>query len=182
MKIKKGEHGYIDRMRRFTSLRTLALFLVAILIFAGGVFATGRKENLATVLAVLAVLPATKSLINTIMFFRFKGADEELYDSISSRGALSLCFFDCVFTLERGGSYPARCMCTDGERLTGLVDPGSEEILKKHIETLLRSGGIKDVNVCLFSKRDAFLNKLVTRIKDEERAQQVRELIAAITL
>lgn len=78
----KGSFGYIVAKRRSTLIRTLLYFGISVALFAAGYITTGQKENLLTVVAVLGCLPASKSLVNTIMFFRAGGCSREAKETI----------------------------------------------------------------------------------------------------
>ena len=81
-KIHKGQFGYLPTQFRRELLKTIFLFgsSIAILIIGmvtqmyrnPGISLADSKNNILTVAAVLGLLPASRSLISTIMFAKGK--------------------------------------------------------------------------------------------------------------
>ena len=67
----KGTIGYIKKQLVFEIIKTLVLFAMALGLFFIGYFTLHTKKSLWSVLAVLALLPACRSLVTVIMFARF---------------------------------------------------------------------------------------------------------------
>ena len=76
---EKGTYGYIRQSRIYSILRTLVLFLLALGLYAIGYYTTGTNKNLMTIVAILGILPAAKSMVNAIMYLRFRSLSEEAY-------------------------------------------------------------------------------------------------------
>ena len=62
MKIKKGDAGYISRQKRNCIIKTVIEFGIVVALFVLGIWQTGDRLNLLTVVAVLGCLPASKAL------------------------------------------------------------------------------------------------------------------------
>ena len=71
-KIKKGDYGYIhsEKIRRL--LITAGLFLLPICAYIGGIIVTDTKKNIITVIAMVGLLPACKSMVGLIMMMMQK--------------------------------------------------------------------------------------------------------------
>ena len=69
-KAVKGTYGYLKIKRNWVFIRTIVFFAISIAIFITGYVTTGSRKNLFTIVAVLGCLPACKSLVNLILFFR----------------------------------------------------------------------------------------------------------------
>ena len=74
----KGTFNYLDTQRKYEIARTIIYFAISISIFLAGYITTGTRKNLLTVVAVLGMLPASKSLVSVIMFCRFKSFKEKI--------------------------------------------------------------------------------------------------------
>ena len=184
-KVKKGEYGYIDSMKKTTLVKTLVLFLASACVFFSGYMAFGKKENIVTVFAVLLVLPASRSLVNAIMFMRFSSGDRSLYEKAREKADLSRCFFDSILTLERGGSYMVPMYyCNPGEIFV-ILPGGSKdrEGIKSHLESMLKKNGHK-YSVRIVDNTERFFSTLPKNAKAEadDETKEVLELIGAISL
>ena len=84
MKKNKGEWGYVNYQRKRVMLITLVLYICTIGIYLFGYYTTHTTKNIWTIIAVLSILPASKSMVNLIMFMRFKSLKAEVYNDYSS--------------------------------------------------------------------------------------------------
>ena len=96
----KGEWGYINYQRKRVMLITLVLYVCAIGIYLFGYLSLNTTKNLFSVIGVLGILPASKSMVNLIMFLRFKSLPEEIHRSFEEvSGDDGLCIiFETPFT------------------------------------------------------------------------------------
>ena len=100
---KAGEYGYIDeRKKRQTAMLFLWVFLIAVILIAGYI-RTGTRLNEATVVGVILVLPAAKTLIRLILLLPYRSGDKEKYEQVKAalkdRGLL---YSDLVLTRYEG--------------------------------------------------------------------------------
>ena len=63
----KGTKGYIRKQLIFEIIKTFIMFAMAFGIFLIGYLTLGTKRSLWSVFAVLALLPASKSLVGVII-------------------------------------------------------------------------------------------------------------------
>ncbi len=195
---KKGKFGYIEKMKKTALIKTLVLFLIAVIIFAVGYALYLKKENFFTVFAVLMVLPAARSLVNSIMFLRFKSCDQRIKDKadelIKEAGkeqtALAHCFYDSVLTVERGGSYFVSLFFISTDLIAGLTPQNKHhvKIMKEHLEQMLENNNLKKVKVLIYNNEEEFFAKFKTMVntKDEDaltqREVEILRLLEAISL
>lgn len=180
-RIKKGEREYISYMKKLTLIRTLFMFAVSGIIFYAGYIYNGKKENILTVVAVLGVLPACRSLVNFIMFMRFKSTDVKLNQT---EGVL----YDLIFTTEKDGSFFSDCaFCTDTNII--LLASSSDinaSLLEKHIKTLLKKNDLSSVGVKVFKEEKKFQQRqaelMIKPVENTETVLRSAELLKAITL
>lgn len=82
---KKGDYEYPPYETRRVIIRTAAYFLISIAVFLLGYFSTGQKENLLTIVAVLGMLPSSKSLVAIVMYLKIPKFSQDAYQEISKR-------------------------------------------------------------------------------------------------
>ena len=75
----KGSRNYIDSQKKYEMIRTLLYFGISASLFLAGYFTTKTKVNVLTVVAVCGCLPASKSLVGTIMFLRYKSCSSMIW-------------------------------------------------------------------------------------------------------
>ena len=156
----KGTIGYVKKQTIFEIIKTVILFAMALGIFFIGYLTLGTKKSLWSVFAVLALLPASKSMVSSIMFLRFKSLDDKTKDALTSAvGSLPVLFENIITTSEKSYFLPAIvyikgnfCSYLDG-------DASSVSKVSKHISSVLLNGGHKDINVKIYNNRDDFAER-----------------------
>ncbi|MBP8968173.1 MAG: hypothetical protein KBG42_02705 [Lachnospiraceae bacterium] len=151
----KGTYSYLDTQRKYEIARTILFFAISFGIFIAGYISTGTRKNLLTIVAVLGMLPASKSLVSVIMFCRFKS----FKDHIDQKGVLSA--YDMVFTSEKV-NYHVSHLCVSGGCIIGYTEQKSfnENAFKDHIQAFLSAEKITDMTVKVFTDKKAYLNRI----------------------
>ena len=163
----KGEQGYLATQRKYELAKTLIYFGIAFAILILGIISTGTKNNLLTIVAVLGMLPASKSLVETIMFFRFKGCDKEdaklIADTLQNTPDLQNTAFDTVFTTYKV-NYKADHLCVHGSDLIIYSRDFTyiENDLKEHLTTTLATEKLNGITIKVFAKADKYTDRLKT--------------------
>lgn len=172
-KIKKGESGYIDYMKKRTLIKTLVLYLMSLIIFFAGYLHFGKKENVITVIAVLGILPASRSLVNFIMFMRFKSTSMTVSKGCAQIAAscsqnkeiqeliTAFTFYDSILTMEKGGSHKADALCCINKNLIGYVSENKYDIpqMEKHLRDMLKKNSLSSIGVKIFNSEDKFYTR-----------------------
>ena len=170
----KGSYGYLQNRKLYTVLRTLLYFAISSGLYCSGYVKTGSSKNLLTIVAVLGCLPACKSLINFIVFFRAKGCSESLRNALSVYDEKLTVFYDMYFTSYQK-NYAISHMALKGGILCGITeDPSCDaQEAQKHLEQMLAQEGIKNVTVNIFSQEDTYIDRLsrLSEMKVEEHPQ-----------
>ena len=78
----KGTAHYLDTQKKYELLRTILYFAISLVLFVAGYIQTHSRANLLTIIAVLGCLPASKSAVSTIMYFRYKSTSEKTMDEV----------------------------------------------------------------------------------------------------
>ncbi len=157
----KGTEKYLDTQKKYELIRTLLYFGISASLFIGGYLQTKSKVNLLTIVAVLGCLPASKSAVNTIMFFRFKSCKPENAAEIKAHSEGLLTLFDCIFT-SYSKTYRVSHLAVRGRTVCGFTeDPNFDEAeFNKHITDILKLDGHKDVTVKIFTSLSRYTERL----------------------
>ncbi|MBR5406498.1 MAG: hypothetical protein IK111_02535 [Lachnospiraceae bacterium] len=164
----KGEWGYINDRRLKVAVITLFMYACAIGLFLFGLKLTNTRKNLYTILAVLSILPASKSMVNMIMFFRFTSLSREKFNEISNAAGSVPIIYELPFTTYEK-TYFVESVACKGKSIACFysIKPGkgiSEEKiiskLKEHLETVLKNDGHSGFVVKIFTVKDDFLRRL----------------------
>ncbi len=182
----KNTYGYIDSQKKYEIIRTLVYFGISFSLFAAGYIATKDKMNLLTVVAILGCLPASKSLISTIMFLCQKSCSKAVFDAVDSASNSLHGLYDLIFTTEKvtykvaHASYKAKCLVLYAEEK---VETNG---LEAHIEEYMKRANIKGVNVKIYTDLKKYTERLeqMLALETEEGklATEVMQLLKEITL
>ncbi|NLL78615.1 MAG: hypothetical protein GX234_02180 [Clostridiales bacterium] len=168
-KSEKGSKGYIDAQKRFTVIRTLIYFLLSVSIFVMGYVSTKTRMNLLTVVAVLGCLPASKSMVNAIMFLKSRGCSDSLYQEVEKRaGGLTVCYD--LFLTSYQKNFQLSTVLLKGHNIVAMTETEKTDTAeaKKHIEECLKIGGYQGYTVKVFQEREKFLNRIEQMCQTEE--------------
>lgn len=177
-RIRKGQYGYLAYQKKYTLLRTVLFFAISLALFFVGYITTKTKTNVLTVVAVLGCLPASKSLVNAIMFLRSSGCSKEAYDEIETvteelKGGYDfvLTSYDAVFKISHlvvcenqvcGLTEDMKCDTTKGE---------------EHLKEIFRQNGFKNVSFKIFRDSKKYKERLISlnRLKKESGTDTTNE-------
>lgn len=194
-KIRKGDFGYLKKQKRNTVLRTVLFFVLSLSIFVIGYVTTGSRKNLLTIVAVLGMLPASKSAVNMIMFLKAKNCSEQLYHRTLEHTGGLIALFELVLTsYDKNFSISSLVVLRNEvvgfSEFTGCDTAAAE----KHINTMLKKNSFTKMTVKIFDSAEKFWNRLdQLKEKQEEkgpedtegmagREEEVAELIRQIAL
>lgn len=186
-RIRKGEYGYIAYARRMAIIRTVVMFILCAAVFAIGYITTGTRKNLLTIVAVLGCLPASKSLVNVIMFIRASGCSGPVHELIeeivgAAREAATFLFADAydLYLTSYQRNFPISHVVAGRGMITGLCEKQDCDITEceKHITGHMQADGIKDITVKIYTDTDKYLARLkVLAEMDAHDADASREAI-----
>lgn len=173
--IPKGSYGYLQNRKTYTALRTLLYFAICAGLYGMGYATTGSNKNLLTIVAVLGCLPACKSLINAILFFRSRGCSVALKNAVNAYDEKLTVFYDLYFTSYQK-NFPISHMALKGSVLCGITEAASCDTkeAQKHLEKMLQQEGIKNVTVHIFSQAEGYIDRLsrLTEMDMDEHRQK----------
>ena len=171
----KNTYGYIDTQKKYEIIRTVLYYGISASLYIAGYLATKSNKNLLTVVAMLGILPATKSLIGMIMFLRYHSCSATFYTKISSvLGDTIPQLYDLVFTSERVNYTFSHCAYVN-KKIYFLTEVNVDaEAFKNHLNIHLDRAEIKGVNTQIFTDVNVYLNAIPT--PREEDALSSKEI------
>lgn len=171
-RIIKGEYGYIKKKQRQVVIRTLLYFLISLSLYFIGIKTTGTRKNLLTVVAVLGLLPASKSLVNMIMFLRAKGCSEAFYKKISELNLKIVSMYDMYFTSYEKNFAVSHMIVYDNVVL-GITEDEKTDVngCAEHIKTMLKNAGHKGMSVTVVKDKDKYLKMLENIAQNNENSE-----------
>lgn len=160
-RIRKGEHRYISYKKRIQVLKTLLfVFLGLIIFFVGLLLNQFEATNIFSVIAVLMVIPASKNLVNFIVFAKFSSIDDTLYNqALKLRGEEDDFYTDVVFTSREKIMFLS-FLVVAGNEVIGLLgnEKQDEAYIRKYLTEGIKSRDLP-YKVMICSKKDDFFRK-----------------------
>ena len=172
----KGTRNYIDSQKKYELIRTLIYFFIPITLFMAGYMATKTKVNLLTIVAVVGLLPASKSLVGLIMFMRYKSLSNENAQKIETVNHEFPQLYDLVFTTY-DKNHVVSHMVIAGNTVCGFSEDKNfkEKEFNTHIQNVLKTDGYKTVSVKIFTDIQKYTDRL-EQLKDLEINESVNIL------
>ena len=173
---EKGTFGYVDYQKQKLLFKTLGEFLAVSFIFCGGYLICGTKNNICTVIAIVLVLPAVRSLVRYLMFAKANSPDRKQYELLSGKTAGFPLLSDCILTCRSKNIYVRfavvtdtviYCYAKDCVLTAGDFESGLSEFIASCGDT---------INVKLFTDFNLFL-KRVTALHPVENKEKKTERI-----
>lgn len=198
----KGTRNYLNTQKKFEILRTIIYFAIPIALFIAGIIQTeaGVSEdlhgfalfraglvnpksriNLLSIVAVLGLLPASKSLVSAIMFLRFHSLDREAAEQSAAAGEGLQVLYDCVFTSYKK-SFVVGHLAVRGNTVCGYSENKDfdENDFYKHISDILKLDGHKEVTVKIFTDLNKYTERLNQMKSLEENPERTASVIATL--
>lgn len=179
-RLKKGDFGYPIYERKVVIIRTAVYFLMSIAVFLLGYFSTGKKENLLTIVAVLGLLPSSKSLVSVIMYLKIPKFSEEIYEQISAKAGVVPVLYSMYLTSYKL-NFPIDCFVIRGNHLIGYTtfQNCSISACEEHIKGLLNQNSIKNITVKIFSDQARFMDRLA-QLQELEPGKKETEILTLL--
>lgn len=184
-KALKGEHGYLVYQKKKVIIITIIYYVISLAVFAIGYYSTHTKANLLTVVAVLGLLPASKSTVSAIMYIKTPKYNEDTYKTICSCVKSLPAVYDLYLTSYQK-NYPINCFVAKGSNLMGYTEFANVDVpsCEEHIKGILAQNSIKNVNLKIFTDKRKFIER-INQLQDMETSKkdsQLLELMLDISL
>lgn len=182
---KKGDFGYPPYERKKVIIRTVLYFLASAAVFWLGYFTTGKKENLLTIVAVLGLLPASKSFVSAIMYMKIPKFGEPDYLEISENaGGVSVIY--SMYLTSYKLNFPINCLAARGDNLIGYTEFQNCDTAacEEHIKDMLRQNSFKNMTVKIFREKARFVERLaqLQDLEESKKEAEILELMCDISL
>ncbi len=164
----KGTKNYINSQKKYELIRTLIYFFIPLSLFIAGYVTTKTKVNLLTIVAVVGVLPACKSLVGAIMFLKHHSLSKENTEIIEAVKHELPELYDMVFTTY-DKTHVVGHMVIAGNTVCGFSEDKNfkEKEFQTHIQNVLKTDGYKNITVKIFTDINKYTERL-EQLKDLE--------------
>lgn len=159
-KLVKGRPGYIRRRKNRYLMWAILEFAVVLLLFALGIWQTGSRKNILTIVAIVGCLPAAKMLVEYIVMFPFNGISKSCGKEIKEKAGLLTIAYDLIFTCNE------KLMQVDAIVISDHVVCGytscektDEKAVTDMLKNLLSSENYEKMTVKIFHDYTAFLSR-----------------------
>ena len=182
----KGTKHYLKSQRNYEIARTVLLFSISGALFAGGWLSTGTRLNLLTIVAVLGILPASKSLVSVIMFCRYHGLSDDKASRISGHVGTLTELYDLVFT-SNDKNYEIGHAVIKGNSICGYSEKPNfeEQAFYKHLKNLLKIDHYNDVSIKVFTDLEKYVDRLDQMqelVCDEKNTDGIATTLKSVSL
>lgn len=159
-KIEKGNYGYLIKKRNRQIMFTVLLFAVSFSLLLGGYLLVKTKMNLLTVVAVLGMLPASKALVETIMYLKAKGTSYQTYEAVRGYEDELLLLYDLYFTSEKE-NFPISVMIIRNKTICFYMENTKDHCQNatKHIKSIFLQNNFQGYAIKGYDQLDSFLNR-----------------------
>ena len=184
----KGNYGYLAAKRTQVIIRTILFFGIALALYIAGYVTTGNNKNLLTVVAVLGLLPASKSLVNMIMLIRSTGCSTDARSVLEPLEGRLVGMYDMYFTSYKK-NFAISHMVVEGNVILGYSEDEKCDCkaCEEHLNMMLKQSGHKDITVCISNTLHTYCEQLKNLNAKEqnnnpEKDDEVRVVLYDISL
>lgn len=169
---KKGTFPYLKKAPVWQGIMTLILMLLPAGLFLIGYTRFGGAKNLFTVVAVVGMLPAAKSIVSFIMFLRAEkySCPASLHHDVAPlEGKGAFIGYDYYLTSYTSNFPLPVAAVGKGVLIAYLTHEKSKAgDCETHIKEYLKKNDISDINVKVFDQEAKFTERLKTLSESEE--------------
>lgn len=184
-KRNKGEYNYPAYERKRVIFITVLYFGISIAVFLLGWISTGTKENLLTIVAVLGLLPSSKSLVSVIMYLRIPAFSRTHYEDIIKSIKTVKAIYSMYLTSYKK-NFPVNCFAVRGANLIGFTefDTCDTDACEKHIKEMLKQNAMKGITVKIFRERQKFIDRIMQleALEPNGKEDEILTLLCDISL
>lgn len=172
--LEKGDYAYLKKKKKIEVIKTIILFAIAFAVFLTGYLHTGTRNNLLSVVAVLGILPASKSAVSMIMFVRYKAVSEQVHEQLKGFEDNGVMLYDLIFVLNQQAVKTECVVIAD----TAVVvytknDKLDEGQISKQLKNFLANQGKGSCSIKVCNGEKAFLEQAKSRLSGADRSEEV---------
>lgn len=176
MRAIKGTYGYLNKKKKIIVFRTIIYFAISLAIYIVGYLTTKTRANLLTIVAVLGCLPASKSVVNMIMFLRASGCSKEAYEKIQPLEGRLVGMYDMFFTSYQK-NFAISHMVIDRKVVIGFTESEKTDVeaCTEHLRTMLKQSGFKDYTITITKDLQKYVEQLMNLNQEKENEHPEKE-------
>lgn len=173
---KKGEYGYLKKVKKQDLIKLAAYFLVAFTIFVIGLFLNKMSyKNAFTIVAILFVLPWARIMVEYILLFPYDSPSLEMYEQVCKKLPKDATLAsDVVITSEKKAMGLDFLIIGNGY-VYGLANGKKENVneIKNYLETGIKKWS-SEYKVTIFSEMNV-MERNLSQVKEREIDTSKRE-------
>ncbi|MBQ7918835.1 MAG: hypothetical protein IJ324_02695 [Lachnospiraceae bacterium] len=182
----KGQRNYLNTQKKYEILKTAILFALPLALYITGYVTTGSNANYLTIVAVVGFLPACRSLVQTIMFLRFKSCPPDVAEKIEAAKGELANLYDCAFTAYQD-NFMVDHLVVCGNTICGITTDKAfkEKEFQTHLDKILKADNIKNVTIKVFTDENKYverLGQLQTLEADEKLTLSIISTLLSVSL
>lgn len=185
----KGCYGYINYKKKFETIKTIVLFAVSLSLFFAGWYTTKSRMNLLTVVAILGMLPASKSAVTMFMILKSKGCSERVHNLITEWYTKNECTIYGIFDLNittYKATYQISHLVVKEKTICALTETPSSDLqtFEKYINESLINSNYKGYHFKTFEKEEKYLERLagLSKLEEDENKDMLFDFFMGISL
>lgn len=161
--MKKGVFGYLSGKRIFSVLKSILLLAAVLAVYFAALRHFGTNRNVFSILAAVGALPTGRSIVETIMLVRARGASQAVKEGLSGIGGLDdgRCGYDLYLTSYEK-AYSLSHAAAGRGRLAGYTEDPSTDPAQcaRYIEGMLSKEGLTGYQASVYSDLEEYLKIL----------------------
>lgn len=180
-KVYKGQYGYLKYRKFKTGIALASGLLLVLAIFFTGLYLTGTRANILSVLAVVCVLPTAKIGVAFFMLpFRFPDYRSE-YDEVRLNAAELVTGCDFVMTYNEKRGYVRYVVVTQTGAFIYTPDKAIKlDELEKSVLNMLQLYNDRDITVKAFNDYNTFIKRLRSITAKNELSADVKDSLTTV--
>ena len=180
--LAKGQRNYLDTQKKYEIIKTLVFFALPLAIYIMGYVSTGSNANYLTVVAVVGFLPACKSLVQMIMYLRYKSCPGALAERIEESKGMLADIYDCVFTAYQD-TFKVDHLVVCGNTVCGITTDKAfkDKEFQAHLDKIFKADNIKNVTIKVFTDESKYIERL-RQLQELEADEKLTASIIATLL
>ena len=169
-KTQKGEPEYLNQQKKVVFIRTLIMFAISLGIFLFGYLSTKTKANLLSVVAVLGLLPASKSLVSFIMYLCTPKYSQQTLQSVQLAVGEVPTLYHLYLTSYKE-NFPLNCVSIRGNNIIGYTefDTCNTTACEEHLKIIVAQNSFKNINIKIFKSSE--FKKFEERLSQLQKAE-----------
>lgn len=180
-------YGYIKEKRRKVVMLTIAMFLLSCVIYFWGYYLLGTVQSYFTVLAVLGMLPASKSLVNVMMYYKARECEANVYEAVSQIPCKHSVLYSLYITMYQHSTIVECAHIYEKHLILFVVNPTAGKVVEEHIKKILGMHYLQKTSVKVFHDLELYKNRILQlneKYPDAitEQEQKITQLMMQIAL